>query len=535
MFKPAIAAIVVLVLWFSSRDNSVEQRCPDTPFVRPSAKHFENVRKIVSDEAYKLKSVERLLGAVQVVTVLDDNAPNVEDDANYWRVRFDPFHKYLESAFPVIWDLCSVEKVNEWGLVLTWSGSDTSLKPLVLTAHQDTTPASGDSWKYPPFEGKFDGENVWGRGSADCKNLLVGLLEAVEALHLDGFKPKRTVVLAFGFDEEIGGNNGAKHINTFLVDRYGKNGVHAIIDEGGQGLVEQDGVAMALVGTGEKGMLNFHVSLTAPGGHSSVPPDHTAIGVMSELVTQMEKTAFVPRFTKRNPTYHQYQCVAEHSNQLPRSVRKSIFRDTVVARNKVARYLYGLGGTTRYLVTTSQAVDIIIGGEKSNALPESAQLVVNHRVGVESQLDEVYLRDLMLVKQVAEKFDYGLVAGHPILNGTKNGVFNVSTSWELEPAPLTPIFDKTWFNLAGVIRHTYEEICKDIMGDFRGRRVVVAPGMATGNTDTQHYWNLTRHIYRYRPGIITSVEAHAHGTNEFIPIASHLQLIAFYHQFLQVE
>lgn len=48
-----------------------------------------------------------------------------------------------------------------------------------------------------------------------------------------GFKPTRTLVLAFGFDEEIGGQNGAEYIGKYLLEKYGENGLAMIIDEGG--------------------------------------------------------------------------------------------------------------------------------------------------------------------------------------------------------------------------------------------------------------------------------------------------------------
>ena len=49
------------------------------------------------------------------------------------------------------------------------------------------------------------GERIWGRGSSDDKSGVVGVMTAVEVLIAAGFSPSRSVVLAFGFDEEGGG------------------------------------------------------------------------------------------------------------------------------------------------------------------------------------------------------------------------------------------------------------------------------------------------------------------------------------------
>jgi Gly-Xaa carboxypeptidase len=50
-----------------------------------------------------------------------------------------------------------------------------------------------DRWTYPPFEGKIDHEWLYGRGAADCKNNVIGILSAVEHLLKEGWEPERTI------------------------------------------------------------------------------------------------------------------------------------------------------------------------------------------------------------------------------------------------------------------------------------------------------------------------------------------------------
>lgn len=520
--------------------QSPECSLPD--YVRPLSYLKENstLEHIIHDPTFRQNLAAKLSGAVKVPTDVSDDPPPVEEAPDYWRAKFEPFHAYLQRTFPLLWLFCTVEKVNEWGLVITWHGADNSKKPLILTAHQDVVPiqeATLDQWLYPPFDGFYDGESLWGRGSADCKNLLIGLLETAEELHKANFRPKRTVVFAFGFDEESSGIHGARHIGKFLLERYGENGAYAIVDEGGQSLVEEKGVAMALIGTAEKGFLNFVVGLNTPGGHSSVPPDHTSIGIMSDLITRLEKHKFEPLFTPRNPTFYEYQCIAEYSDEiladLALAIRKS--RHNPKMSQSVAHYIFNTDLTNRYLVTTSQAVDIMSGGVKLNALPEYTEALVNHRIAVESSSGEVLARNVELVKAVASDYDLGVVwKNKEVMPKTSKGHFVIKDTLALEPAPLTPLFDEKWDLFAGNLRHVYEEVCAGTLGKFEGKTIVPAPGMATGNTDTQHYWGLTRHIYRYRPGLSSSVEAHAHGVDEHIPFDSHLHIIAFYYEYIQL-
>ncbi|KAK6456348.1 uncharacterized protein RJT20DRAFT_145463 [Scheffersomyces xylosifermentans] len=517
--------------------------CPTFDYARPESFYKDNstVLSIVRDEIFRNQSAIKLSGAVQVKTDVYDDDPSVEADPEYWESKFKPFHEYLEQTFPKVWKHFKIETANSWGLVITWEGSNSSLKPILLTAHQDVVPTQDSTikdWTYPPYDGIYDGERLWGRGSADCKNLLIGLLEAAETLFESGFKPKRTIIFGFGFDEEIGGPRGASAIGQLLLQRYGKDSFYAVVDEGGQSLAEENDVLLALPGAGEKGSVDVIIGLNTPGGHSSVPPDHTSIGIISQLVEQFEANPFKSIFTPKNPTFHEYQCIALHSPTLEEDIKIAILSAEYDkhSNEKAIEYLYNKSLLSRYLIGTSQAIDIIHGGAKSNALPEYVEIDVNHRVAIESTVDEIVQRDLKLVSLVAHKFDLGIIyEGDEIKKKTTKGYFTVRKASSLEPAPPTPTSGRAWELFAGNIRHLYEEVAFSASDHPQhGKRIVVAPGIATGNTDTRYYWDLTRNIYRYRPGVSTSVEAHAHGVDENIPFDSHLQVIAFYFEYLQL-
>ena len=64
-------------------------------------------------------------------------------------------------------------------------------------------------WTHPPFSGAVADGFVWGRGSIDVKLTVVTLLESATALLAKGWQPERTLIFAFGQDEEVGGAYGA--------------------------------------------------------------------------------------------------------------------------------------------------------------------------------------------------------------------------------------------------------------------------------------------------------------------------------------
>jgi Gly-Xaa carboxypeptidase len=101
----------------------------------------------------------------------------------------------------------------------------------------------------------------------------------IETLIAKGFTPTRTVILAFGFDEEASGRQGAGALGAAMRSTYGEDLPFAfIVDEGG-GFADKYGSIFAAPAVAEKGYLDVHVEVTSPGGHSSVPPTHTVRGL----------------------------------------------------------------------------------------------------------------------------------------------------------------------------------------------------------------------------------------------------------------
>ena len=219
---------------------------------------------------------------------------------------------------------------------------------------------------------------------------------------------------------------------------------------------------------------------------------------------------------------------------MPSLTKKTILRAGFdkLANSKVLKSLQA-NNITRYLVETSQALDIIQGGEKANALPEDVKLLVNHRVAIESNYDEVkdHFADRLI--QVAKDHGLGLNAfGKKIIPDLPKGNLYLRIfSQPLNPAPVSPLNDKVWEYLAGVTRHIFE----DYVYPDLPYPIVLTPGMMTGNTDTRHYWNLTRNIFRYTPFFSKDVmhETNIHSVDEKLRFDSHLQLLAFFYEYIQ--
>ncbi|KAJ3990126.1 hypothetical protein F5890DRAFT_1399401 [Lentinula detonsa] len=529
--------------------------CPQVSALYPqSSKNagiWTNFGELLDTEGFQQLAIEKLSGLIQIPSESYDNMPPPGEDPR-WETM-GQVHDYLAVAFPLIHSTFSLAKVNTYGLIYEWTGSDTSLKPYLLAAHQDVVPVNPetlDTWTHPPYSGFYDAETgiIWGRGASDDKASLAGIMLTLETLIEKGWTPKRTVVLAFGFDEEASGIHGAKTIGKALDEIYGQDGLAFIVDEGGKWFKDVYGTIFATPGVAEKGHADIKVEVTSPGGHSSVPPVHTTIGYLASIITELENNPFPVELARDTVPHDTLLCYASHGRDIPHSLKHAIFKSTHcdAALRKVENMFVSKDRWYSSLVGTTQAVDMVFGGVKANALPESAYAIVNHRINTLSSVNETAAHDTQTITGIARAFNLTLRAfGEDVIPASAyllsepKGHIELSQAFnhELEPAPRTPTSGKDsepWNFLSGTIKATY-----DAHRSFRGtdgeesksKSVIVSPGMSTGNTDTKYYWNLTRHIFRYnhKNGAYGGeIATGVHTVNENIPLDHYLEMIRFF-------
>ena len=179
----------------------------------------------------------------------------------------EAMRSWLEQTYPNFHRVAKRD-VMDHTLLFTWKGKNAKLAPVLLMAHMDVVPVvpgTERDWLHQPFSGDIDAGFVWGRGAIDDKGSLITILEAAEKLAASGFTPERTIMFAFGQDEEVGGAKG----NGVVAKALAARGVHFawVLDEGGAILDEPlPGMrsATAVVAVAEKGYLSIELVAHAP-------------------------------------------------------------------------------------------------------------------------------------------------------------------------------------------------------------------------------------------------------------------------------
>ncbi|KAL5641591.1 hypothetical protein ACGC1H_001910 [Rhizoctonia solani] len=217
---------------------SLSNICPQVEPIQPSSetnrKLAEELGAAFADPSFEAIAAEYLGGAVRIPTESYDVMDPVGTDPR-WEV-FYKLSEHLLRTYPRVHTTLTQTRINTHALLYYWPGSDNALKPIFLTAHQDVVPVdpkTTSSWIHPPYSGSYDGTWIWGRGTADDKSGLIGIMVTLERLIESGFKPKRGILIGFGIDEESTGLYGANRIAKYIEEHYGKNSISMLVDEGG--------------------------------------------------------------------------------------------------------------------------------------------------------------------------------------------------------------------------------------------------------------------------------------------------------------
>jgi len=434
---------------------------------------------------------QNLSRAIQFKTISFEDS-DLENKIDY--SQFLGLHEYLKTTFPLVHAAMERTVINQYSLVYKWQGSDEAQKPYLLTAHMDVVPTpEPEKWSVDPFAGTIKDGYVWGRGTIDDKQGVLGWLEAAEALLQSGFKPRRTVYFAFGHDEERSGTQGAANIAKWFAENVGPRDIFEFMMD--EGLFIIDGAVpghkkpVAFVCVAEKGYLSLKLTVEKEPGHSAAPPAETAIGILAGAVKRIEDSPHEAHFD--GPAHDLFGSIRSGFGGAFRFIFSNLWLFEPLLRRLLASK-----PPTASMVRTTTALTIFKAGMKDNVIPASASAIVNHRIHPRDTIDKVIAWDKKVIADDRVKVE---VLGHCI-----------------EPAPMSSPSHPAF----GVIRDSIHRVFKGACS--------VAPGLFVAASDSKYYWNLTPQIFRFNPICLRSDEVNMfHGFNERIAIDNYCELVYF--------
>lgn len=397
------------------------------------------------------------------------------------------------------------ECVSNLTLLYTIEGSNKNLRPYLLTTHLDVVPAVDEKWTAArPFGADLrPDEHIYARGTIDAKHLLVSMLEALENMIKNGFRPTRSFYLVFGHDEEVGGIEGAQSVSKLLPQRLNQSNwdhLEFILDEGN--IISKTRVPginndIALVGVVEKGSVNIKLSTVGAVGHGSMPPEETAIAKLSSAVTKFH-SHLLPSFFGRGAEREMIDIFAAHASWPYKLVYANfwLFRP-------ILEYVFSSDPSMNSLIRTSTAVTMISGGTKENVLPDSAQAIINHRIHPLQSVDEIYEFDRKIVDDPTIDIQ---IYGH-----------------NTNPSPVAPYCAECF---------GWQLIKQSVLQVYPNS--IVVPSVFLAASDSRWYVNLTDSIYKFSAISIPIEEMHRfHGHDERISLENFENLINFFNHLME--
>lgn len=438
-------------------------------------------------------AAQRLSLAIRLATVSHQNSDDAVDQ---------PFIDLLElisNSFPEVSRQLDKTVIGQKSLLLKWPGKNSQLKPITFLAHLDVVPPEPgtlDQWQYPPFSGAIAEGYIWGRGTLDDKSSVFGTLEAVEHLIKSGFVPNRTIYLAFGHDEEIGGKQGAAKIAEYMEQQ----GISSLftLDEGMVVLNDQlspAGKTTAIIGIAEKGYATLTLTARAEGGHSSMPSTTSAIGTLAQAIVALEENQLPSELA--GTVEITFSALGPEMGTVERILfaNQWLFSSTIISALEQEV-------STAAMIRSTTAITIIEGGFKENAVPSQASATVNFRIlPGESSTD---------VKKHVET----------VVNDPAVSVDFVDEGFLSEPSRISATDTRSFLSIG----RTAQQL-------FPG--AIFIPGLVLAATDSINYQRVADNNYRFAPYILGPEDlGRIHGINERIGIQDYRRMIQFYAQLI---
>jgi acetylornithine deacetylase/succinyl-diaminopimelate desuccinylase-like protein len=382
-------------------------------------------------------------------------------------------------------------------LVVLFHGSGKH-KPVLLIGHLDVVEARRDDWTTDPFQFVEKDGYYYGRGTQDMKDGDAIMVTTLLRFKTEGYVPDRDIILALTADEEGGTSNGVDWLlknNRELVD------AEFVLNHDGGGILSEQGKPQFMtVDASEKLYSDYQLTVTNPGGHSSLPKPDNAIYHLADGLARLEHYEFPFELTSITRTYYQRMSkIATGSRAADMSAILKTPPDMVA----VARL--SQDPIDHSIMHTTCVATRLGAGHANNALPQTAQANVNCRIVPGHSTEEI--------RQELEK----VLADPKISVREVGGIGGVTNRKSYAPPPLRP--------------DVFQPLEKVVESMWPGLPVI--PDMSTGASDGVYTNAAGLPTYCVSGEAIDRDDIRAHGKDERIRVEAFYRAVDFYYRFLK--
>jgi len=258
-------------------------------------------------------------------------------------------------------------------LVVRLRGSGAK-KPILIIGHLDVVEAPRDEWHTDPFKFVEKDGYYYGRGTQDMKDSDAIVVTNFIRLKKEGYKPNRDLILALTADEEGGKYNGVSWLLNTHPDLVR---AEYVLNPDGGGVDLVDGKAVdVFIDASEKMYGDFQLTVTNPGGHSSLPVPDNAIYHLANALVRLQHHKFPFELNEVTRAYFKRLSTVETGRTAAdlEAILKPRPDPAAIAR------LSAQDPEWNSMMHTTCVATRLDAGLANNALPQRAQAIVNCRI-----------------------------------------------------------------------------------------------------------------------------------------------------------
>jgi acetylornithine deacetylase/succinyl-diaminopimelate desuccinylase-like protein len=378
-----------------------------------------------------------------------------------------------------------------------------SAKPILFIGHLDVVEARRSDWSTDPFQFVEKDGYFYGRGTQDMKESDAVLVTTFIRLKQEGFKPDRDLILALTADEEGGASNG---VDWLLRNHRDLIDAAFVLNSDSGGVDLENGKPLSFdVEAEEKLYADYQLTATSPGGHSSLPVPDNPVYHIADALTRLQAYQFPFELNAVTRAYFERMSSLE-------SGRTSADMKGVLQNPPDAGAIERLSAIPKYnaIMRTTCVATRLSGGHANNALPQSAEAIVNCRILPGHSAVEIRQQLVHILNEPKVSVRYVTNAGE--VQDTASDVKAVPPM-VLQPEvmqPLEKLVARMWPGIP------------------------VIPEMEAGASDGKITSEAGLPTYGLNGIAIDINDVRAHGKDERVAVDSYYQGVEFYYRFAKM-
>jgi len=375
-------------------------------------------------------------------------------------------------------------------------------RPVLLIGHLDVVEARRADWTTDPFQFIEKDGFYYGRGTQDMKDGDAIMVATLFRMKREGYTPDRDIILALTADEEGGKSNGVDWLlknHRDLVDAE-----FVLNHDGGEVQMDHAKPLAFVVDATEKLYSDYQISVTNPGGHSSLPRPDNAIYELAHALVNLEQHQFPFELNPVTRAYYEHLATVDHdrASDIEAMLRTPPDMEAVkrLSRDPI---------DNSKLHTTCVATRLE-AGHANNALPGRAEAVVNCRIlpghskqEIRDELAKVSANPMIQIRYITNSGDV---------------VDTIPDARSFAPPPPRP-------DVFAAIETVAQKMWPGIP---------VFPTMATGASDGVYTMAAGMPTYGVSGVAMERDDHREHGRDERVPVEAFDRGVEFYYHFLKV-